>query len=250
MSLASSIMITGCNRGIGLELVKQLLKMEAPPKHIFGTYRNAANSEELLNMSKSHPSLHLLQMSVTDHDVYEQVVQQVGDVVGDEGLNILINNAGVLPQNRDLQVVTPQDMRDAFETNCIAPLFLSRAFLPLLERAATKNSDAAMGVGKAAIIQMSTAVASVAENSGGGSYAYRCSKSALNMSMKSLSVDLAATGILVMAMHPGWVLTDMGGPNAQITTETCCQTMIQTLAGLAEKDHGAFLRYNNTPIQW
>ena len=115
----------------------------------------------------------MLQMSVTDHDVYEQV----GDVVGDEGLNILINNAGVLPQNRDLQVslifivglsqmhvltlikcwqvVTPQDMRDAFETNCIAPLFLSRAFLPLLEKAATKNSDAAMGVGKAAIIQVS-----------------------------------------------------------------------------------------------
>ena len=113
---------------------------------------------------------------------------------------------------------------------------------------------------------MSTAVASIAENSGGGTYAYRCSKAALNMSMKSLSVDLASTGILVMSMHPGWVLTDMGGPNAQITTETCCSTMIQTLAGLTEKvflgnngnnlsitilqDHGTFLRYNNTGIQW
>ena len=82
---------------------------------------------------------------------------------------------------------------------------------------------------------MSTSVASIAENSGGGLYAYRCSKSALNMSMKSLSVDLANTGILVMAMHPGWVLTEMGGPNAQISTETCCQTMVQTLAGLTEK---------------
>ena len=82
---------------------------------------------------------------------------------------------------------------------------------------------------------MSTAVASIAENSGGGTYAYRCSKTALNMSMKSLSVDLAKTGILVMAMHPGWVLTEKGGPNAQISTETCCQSMLQTLAGLGEK---------------
>ena len=134
-----------------------------------------------------------------------------------------------------MQAVTPQDMRDAFETNCIAPLFLSRALLPLVQKAATKSGDAAMGVAKAAIIQMSTAVASIAENSGGGMYAYRCSKSALNMSMKSLSVDLTSTGILVMAMHPGWVLTEMGGPNAQITTETCCKTMIQTLAGLTDK---------------
>jgi len=90
----------------------------------------------------------------------------------------------------------------------------------------------------------------IAENTGGGLYAYRCSKAGLNMSMKSLSVDLADSGVLVMAMHPGWVLTEMGGPNAQISTETCCSTMIQTLEGLTEKDHGAFLRYNNTPIQW
>jgi len=249
-ALARSVLITGCNRGIGLELVKQLLKLETPPHHIFATYRSPDTSEELLALAQSNPSLELVQMSVTDHDAYEQVVKRVADVVGEEGLNLLINNAGVLPQNRDIQAVTPQDMRDAFETNCIAPLFLSRAFLPLLQKAATKNSEAAMGVAKAAIIQMSTAVASIAENSGGGLYAYRCSKSALNMSMKSLSVDLASTGVMVMAMHPGWVLTDMGGPNAQITTETCCETMIQTLAGLSGKDHGTFLRYNNTAIQW
>jgi len=250
MSVPSSVLITGCNRGIGLELVKQFLKMETPPKHIFGTYRNASNSEELLALAQSNPSLHLLQMDVTDQAVYDKVVQTVTEVIGEEGLNLLINNAGVLPQNRDLQAVTPQDMRNAFETNCIAPLFFSRALLPLLQKAADKNTEAPMGVAKAAIIQMSTAVASIAENSGGGMYAYRCSKAALNMSMKSLSVDLANTGILVMAMHPGWVLTEMGGPNAQISTETCCQTMVQTLAGLTDKDQGAFLRYNNTAIQW
>ena len=122
-------------------------------------------------MAQSNPTLHPIKMSVTDQAAYDQVVQTVGEVVGEEGLNLLINNAGVLPQNRDLQVrynrdklelpiiqclqaVTPQDMRDAFETNCIAPLFLSRALLPLIQKAATKNGDAAMGVAKAAIIQV------------------------------------------------------------------------------------------------
>ena len=97
---------------------------------------------------------------------------------------------------------------------------------------------------------MSTAVASIAENTSGGTYAYRCSKSALNMSMKSLSVDLGSTGILVMAMHPGWVLTDMGGPNAQISTKTCCETMIQTLAQLTEKvgDTPGVVLYYSNPI--
>ena len=78
----------------------------------------------------------------------------------------------------------------------------------------------------------------------------RCSKSGLNMAMKSLSVDLKDTGILIMAMHPGWVKTRMGGPNALIDTETCVSTMIQTLQGLTEKDHGSLLRYNNTSIPW
>ena len=97
---------------------------------------------------------------------------------------------------------------------------------------------------------MSSSSASIAENSGGSSYPYRCCKSGMNMAMKSLSVDIKDTGILVMAMHPGWVKTRMGGSNALIDTETCCSTMIQTLSGLTEKDHGSFLRYNNTAIPW
>ena len=121
-ALARSVFITGCNRGIGLELVRQLLKLETPPLHIFATYRSPDTSgedilsiisillsiyiyiEELLALAQSNPALALVQMSVTDHDAYEQVVKRVTDVVGDEGLNLLINNAGLLPQNRDLQV--------------------------------------------------------------------------------------------------------------------------------------------------
>ena len=68
--------------------------------------------------------------------------------------------------------------------------------------------------------------------------------------LRALFFDVAEYGILVMSMHPGWVLTEMGGPNALIDTETCAKTMLETLYALTEKDHGSFLRYNNTPIQW
>jgi len=245
-----SVFITGCNRGIGLELVKQFLALPTPPRNIFATYRSKERSGELLELAGKTSCLHPLQLEVTNTGSYPDIVNQVDAVVGDAGLNLLINNSGVLPQNRDLHSVTPEDMMEAYMTNCVAPQFLARAFLPLLHKAAALKAGPSLCVDKAAIVQMSTAVASIAENTGGGLYAYRCSKAGLNMSMKSLSVDLADTGVLVMAMHPGWVLTEMGGPNAQISTETCCSTMIQTLEGLTEKDHGAFLRYNNTPIQW
>lgn len=243
-----SVFITGCNRGIGLELVKQFLLQENPPKHLFATYRTM--SDDLKKLSDDNSNVKLIKMDITDYACYPDVVKQVQDVVGNDGLNLLINNAGYLPRNRDLNSVTPEDMKAAYEINCIGPLFFARAMLPLLKIAAKSQGDSAMSVDKAAIIQMSTSVASIAENSGGNSYAYRCSKSALNQSMKTLSIDLKDTGILIMAMHPGWVQTEMGGPNAQITTETCCSTMLKTLDQLSDKDYASFLRYNNTPIQW
>jgi len=243
-----SVFITGCNRGIGLELVKQLLGLETPPVNLFATYRNI--SDELKDLDSKHSNLHLVKMEITDTSAYPSIVKQVEDIVGDEGLNLLINNAGLLPRNRDLESVTPEAMREAYEVNCIAPLFIARSFLPLLDKAAGKQGTDKRSAHRSAIIQMSTAVASIAENTGGSTYAYRCSKSALNQSMKSMSVDLKDRGILVMAMHPGWVLTEMGGPNAQISTEQCVLGMLDTIDQLGDKDHAAFLRYNNTPIQW
>jgi len=248
--MSFSVLITGCNRGIGLELVKQFLKKNPSPAHLFATARNTTAAGELSELAAANENLHLVQLDVTNFKDYPEAVKQVSQIVGENGLNLLINNAGLLPQNRDLDAVTPEDMMNAFEVNCVAPLFLSKAFLPLIKKAADVNSVEPIGIRRAAIVQMSSSVGSIAENSGGGLYAYRCSKAALNMGMKSLSVDLTGTNILEMSMHPGWVLTDMGGPNALITTETCCSTMLNTLDGLTEKDHGAFLRYNNTPIQW
>jgi len=245
----STVFITGCNRGIGLELVRQFLGQEKAPKHLFATCRKV--SDELKELEAKHKNLHIITLEVTDYDSFPSVVKQVEDIVGAEGLNLLINNAGMIPPNRDLQSITPEAMLQGFEINCVAPLFLSRAFLPLLDRAAAKAGDKAVrNARRATIVQMSTQIASIADNGMGSFYPYRASKTALNQCMKSMSIDLKDRGILVMAMHPGWVQTDMGGPNAKITTQTCVSEMLKTIDQLDDKDHGAFLRYNNTSIPW
>jgi len=247
-----SILITGCNRGIGLELIKQYLKLDTPPTHLLATYRDPESSEELLQLAKDdeNQGLKALKFDVSKRDTFPKFVQEVSDIVGAEnGLNMVIHNAGYMAPNRDLDKITPEDMMMSYEVNCVGPLFLTRELLPLL-KAAIKPDLPKFRVDQAASILMSTAVASIAENTGGSTYPYRCSKSGLNMAMKSLSVDLKDTGILIMSMHPGWVKTRMGGPNALIDTETCCKTMIETLDQLTEKDHGSFLRYNNTSIPW
>ena len=250
MATPKSVLITGCNRGIGLELVKQFLMTKSPPSTLIATCRDPSKADELNAIAKDNSNVHVMQFDVTDFDSHDQFVKKVAEVVGpDNGLNLLINNAGVLPSQRTLEDMTPDGMILAFKTNCVGPVVLTRALLPLLKTAASKVKDG-LNVGRAAAIQMSTSVASIAENGGGGLYAYRCSKTALNMAMKNLSIELKDQGILVMAMHPGWVKTEMGGPNAMIDTATCAGTMIETLSVLSEKDHGAFLRYNNTPIQW
>eukprot|EP00095_Tigriopus_kingsejongensis_P008232 maker-scaffold591_size129331-snap-gene-0.21 protein:Tk08232 transcript:maker-scaffold591_size129331-snap-gene-0.21-mRNA-1 annotation:"hypothetical protein HELRODRAFT_194898" len=244
-----SVFITGCNRGIGLELVKQFLQSPTPPAHLFATCRDPTKAPELTALAKAHTNLHVLKLDITDHTAYPEIVKGVSQKVEDNGLNLLINNAGVLPRESE-GGLTPEKMREAFEVNTIAPLFLSKALLPLVKISAQKQADHANGIEKAAIVMMSTAVASIAENSGGGNTAYRASKSALNQVMKNLSIELKEESILVMALHPGWVLTEMGGPNAMINTETSVSGMMKTMAGLADKDHAAFYRYDGSTIPW
>ena len=254
--MVRSVFITGCNRGIGLELVKQFLMQDHPPEHVFATCRDPSSAVNLTALKEKYKenrqNLHIIQLDVTDWEKHAEVVAQVESIVGaNQGLNLLINNAGILPSMKTLDDMTPDIMLQTYATNCVAPIFLTRAFLPLLKIAAINApSDKKMTIEGASVIEMSTAVASIAENGRGGNYPYRCSKTALNMGMKNLSIDLEKDGILVMAMHPGWVQTDMGGPDALITTEECVTEMMNTLRELRADKHGSFLRYNNTSIQW
>lgn len=107
-----------------------------------------------------------------------------------------------------------------------------------------------MGVDRAAVINMTSLMGSIADNGSGGAYPYRCSKAALNAATKSMSVDLKDDGILVACMHPGWVKTDMGGSNAPMDIDSSVQNMVKTVLGLSEKDNGTFIRNDGTILPW
>ena len=136
------------------------------------------------------------------------------------------------------------------QVNCVAPLTLTQTLLSLLKSASTAHSAAPIGIDRAAVVMVSTRMASIADNSGGGYYAYRCSKTALNMATKNLSVAVKDDQILTVVLHPGWVKTDMGGANALIDTDTSVSSIITTLQALGEKDHGTFITWDGKSLPW
>ena len=159
-----AVLVTGANRGLGLELVRQLLAAPAPPRHIIATYRAPATATKLLELAEAEPSVTALQLEVTDTAALPGLVARVAEVVGEDGLNLLINNAGCnTSQLGDLQLVTEEQMVETFRTNCSAPLLLSRALLPLLQRAAESRGGEGRRVDKAAIVQVSSIAGSIAE---------------------------------------------------------------------------------------
>ncbi|XP_055632487.1 C-factor [Toxorhynchites rutilus septentrionalis] len=246
----SSILITGCNRGLGLGLIKCFLKLSPSPQHIIATCRDPQQAEELSSLAQQHSNLHLLQIDLKDVDRYEQFAAEVNSIVGDNGLNVLFNNAGVSPKSTRLNFVKSDDLVDTFLTNTVAPIMLTKTLTPLLKKAAEANASTPMGPRKACIINMSSILGSIEANTDGGLYAYRTSKSALNAATKSMSIDLRSNQIMAVAMHPGWVRTDMGGSKAPLAVEQSCEQMVQTVLSLGEKHNGGFLQYDGKELPW
>jgi NAD(P)-dependent dehydrogenase (short-subunit alcohol dehydrogenase family) len=242
MSKYFSVLVTGANRGIGLEFVKQLVTGANAPQHLFATCRKPEAAEALQSLANSHPNLHVLQLDVKDYKSYDGFVEKVTQVTAEKGLDLLINNAGIALWN-GFDNVTPEMMVENFEVNTVTPLMLTKALLPLLRRDGTRT-------GKATVINITSKMGSIADNTSGGHYSYRASKTALNMVTKGMSVDLAKEGIHCVAIHPGWVQTDMGGPKALITTETSVSSMIDTINRVGEDVNGLMLNYDGKPIPW
>lgn len=122
--------------------------------------------------------------------------------------------------------------------------------MPLLRKASKLNKALPLGVDRATIVNMSSILGSLTENDGGGLYAYRMSKAALNIATKSMSVDLKSDKILCVSMHPGWVRTDLGGSHAPLDVETSCQQMLQTILALNETHNGTYLQYDGKFLKW
>jgi len=253
MSKSKNVFITGCNRGIGLELSKHVLD-RLKPENLIVTCRDPGVATELNELASKYGNLHVVKLDVRDTEKYADVVAKVDEITGGEGINLLINNAGVLtsnPPQNSIFALEKDNLLYHLEVNTVAPIMLTKAFLPLLEKASVRvGGSSPVGIGKATILNISTKVASIEDNSGGGMYCYRSSKTALNMLTKCMSLELKEKGILTALMHPGWVKTDMGGNNAPLTTEASASGIVNVLETLGETDNGKFFQFDGKEIPW
>lgn len=243
-----SVLITGTNRGIGLQLVRSFLELSSPPKHLIATCRNPDDAVALQSLAKEHKNITVLKLdcSNVEDDKVASFVSQVEEVLQGEGLNLLINNAGKLIR----EPVTAETLSDVFTVNAFAPLLITKALIPLLRKAADSTEGEGLSLSRAGVVNMSSKVGSIADNGKGGNYLYRGAKIALNMFNKNLSIEYGKDGLLFVLLHPGWVKTEMGGPNALISTEESVQGMMQMMEKCTEEHQARFFDYNGVEIPW
>ncbi|MGI3014679.1 SDR family oxidoreductase [Shewanella algae] len=226
------LLITGANRGIGLALTQVYL---AAGWDVLACCRDPETADELLDLVNEFQGLEVFALDVTD---YEAVADLAAELEG-RGLDLLLNNAGYYgPKGLQLGQLPVDEWRTVFEVNSIAPCKLAEAFLSHLIQA------------KGIIANISSKVGSMADNQSGGGYLYRSSKAALNSITKSLALDLADVGVKAVALHPGWVQTSMGGPNALIDVDTSAAGMKQLLDKLSQAQSGGFYDYCGNSIPW
>ncbi|XP_054856421.1 C-factor-like [Eublepharis macularius] len=250
-----TVLVTGANRGIGLELVKQFIGKPNPPQMVFATCRDpeGARAQELKTLASKHPNLAILQLETTDSASVEAAAKKAEAHLGSCGLNLLINNAGIMPAC-SLESATAEDMLDVYNTNLVGPMLITKAFLPLLKKAARASQQKGMSCGKAAVVNMSTVLGSIEKTPENYCFmpvvSYRCSKAALNMLTKCQSMGYKEEGILCTALHPGWVKTELGSDQADLTVDESVNGIMNVLCNLSEKHHGSLVTWEGNVLPW
>jgi NAD(P)-dependent dehydrogenase (short-subunit alcohol dehydrogenase family) len=230
----TTTLITGANRGLGLEFVRQYA---AAGWRVFACCRTpdeAAALKALAGPAGGRVSLHAL--DVADRGQ----IDRLGAELRGQPIDLLLNNAGVYgPPKMRLGEIDYAKWLEVLEVNTLAPVRMAEVFL-----------DNVAGSEKKVIACVSSEMGSIARNEGGRHYLYRSSKAALNMAVKSLAIDLKGRGIIAVTVSPGWVQTDMGGADAPLRPEESIAGMIRVFARLRPDDSGKFLSYDGSEIPW
>jgi NAD(P)-dependent dehydrogenase (short-subunit alcohol dehydrogenase family) len=222
------IFVSGANRGIGLALVRQISEMGHT---IIGGYRVPDRSKELLDMAENSDHVSAARVDVTNRDDVRCLYDFINEKSG--RLDLLINNAGIhLKYSTPIDEIEPEDILENFRVNVIGPFLTSKVLRPLLAKSDNPK-----------IINISSQMGSI-ELSHGNATPYRISKAAVNMLTKNQALAYIDDGIITVAMHPGWVRTDMGGPEAPLSPAESVSQMFDVIDGISEKDNGSFLGYD------
>jgi len=229
-------LITGANRGLGLEFVRQLL---ARGDRVIAACREPGRANALNGLAGEHPGrLHLLPLDVADARSRTALASELPLVLDEGGrIDLLINNAGVLHSGERFGTLDATNLEHSFRVNAMGPLLLTQALAPLL-------ADGAR------VANLSSRLGSMALTTRFGTPTYAISKAALNMATVLLAQALAARAIVVAALSPGWVRTEMGGSDAETAPEDAVAGMLRQIDALGEGDSGRFLGTDGETIAW
>ncbi len=226
-----SVIITGANRGLGLEFARQYA---ADGWRVFACCREPQQAHDLHELAEQGENLTVHGVDVANH---KQIDALAGDM-SNEKIDVIISNAGIYQEGR-FRELDYQAWVESFQVNTFATAKLTEAFVAQLG-----HSD------KRLIVAITSLMGSIADNGSGGSYLYRSSKAALNAVMKSLAIDLKPRGIGALILHPGWVRTDMGGAGGEITPEVSVRGMRARIDDFTLEDTGRFLNYDGEELPW
>ena len=243
--ILESVLITGCNQGIGLQFVKHFIaanKISETKMQIFATSREM--SSDLKNLLQFEQNVHHVNLDICKPDQVKEAVLKVSQILGGKGLNLLINNAATMSYNKPAGVedCSPEELTDVFNVNVSGTHSVTMAFHPLLKLSASQRSHLPMCCAKGAVLNLSSEVASIENTDRAYAVSYKVSKSALNMLTKIMALEFAKDGIICMAVHPCWMQKDSTGNAPVITVPESVTDMAYLIKNAKEENNGQFIR--------
>ena len=235
----ASMLVTGASRGLGLEMVRQFVD---DGWRIYACCRNPDGANALAALAAGSDgaiTLHTLDVSEPEQ------IEALAEAFRGTPIDMLVNNAGLLGCTIDDQApatfgtIDYEAWLEVHEINTMAPLRVTEAFVDHVAQSEMKL-----------LFFMSTHMSSITDLADGGLYSYRSSKAALNLLVKALSIDLAPRGVRTIAVHPGWVVTDMGGPQAPVNKEDSIAGIRRVVAGYGGGQTGRFFQYDGKELPW
>jgi NAD(P)-dependent dehydrogenase (short-subunit alcohol dehydrogenase family) len=227
-------LVTGANRGLGLEFVRQRL---ARGDHVVATARHPGRATALNALAGEHPGrLHVLPLDVANEKSRQELAHEL-PLVLDDSLDLLINNAGVLHSGERWGHVEPAILEDSLRTNAMGPFLLTQALAPRLRDGGT-------------VANVSSSMGSITDVAEFRSPSYCISKAALGMATAQLARALRPRDITVVALCPGWVRTDMGGASAPLSSAEAVAGLMRVIDGLTPADTGRFIDWQGRPLAW
>ncbi len=232
--MAATVLITGANRGLGFEFARQYA---TDGWRVFCACRNPTTARELRHLAQDRRGrLTIVAMDVTDTESVKNAATQLKDIA----IDVLVNSAGIAGvQGQKTGHVDYESWSQVLNVNTMGPLRVLESF-----------SDHIAASERRLVVTITSGMGSLADNTSGGSIAYRSSKAAVNMVMRSAAIDLAPRGITCVLLNPGWVRTDMGGPKAPVSPQESVTVMRHLIETLGPDHSGKFYNYDGREYPW